>query len=373
MADINRSASQPSGIKPVEPTKSPKRSPKTADKSSVKRSKWPMLIVFTALLLGLASIILGGVVWTRLNHQLALAAQARVELSKRIENLNPTPVLEKFTKIFLAEVTDLKTQLENQQRQQVALREAVVQAHDLASRSQRGWIIAEVKYLVELAQHKLQLMRDIDGAIAALRSADQRLKVLFDPSFAPILKVISADIEVLKSFPRPDLVAISLKLNRIITQHWPMLVEKPKTQPSQLVNIASVSKKHEDQTHGQESVLVALLTEINKHLVIRRHDQPLQPLPEAQIQLFHYQLLRLKLEAARLAVVTENNAEYQRQLQSALDWISAHYSTANAKVLIDELESLKAIQIRPDLPNVNRSLSALSQLKGNQRSNEEDT
>ena len=370
MTDVDKSKPTPAHNKPIEPTDSPGTAPKHMAKSQAKPSSWPKLVSWFTLLLVFLSAALGLFAWTQLKHQLTLAEQTRLEMSKRIDDLDPTPALEQFTKILNSETTKLRKRIEIQQQQQTSLRAAVVKAHGLASRTQRGWVIAEALYLVELAQHKLELMRDLDGAIAGLEAADQRLRTLDDPSLSHIYKALTSDIENLKAFPRPNLAAISLRLDQIINQHAPMLIEKPYHQQSQPLPLMSTSQAN--QPAGEEGLLVDLLKEINKHLIIRRHDQPLQPIPDERMQLYHHQLLRLKLEAARLAILREDDAEFHRQLQSALDWVGIHYSAVNAKPLTEKLEGLKTIQIRPKLPDASRSLNILLELSETEGLTNED-
>ncbi len=374
MTDANKSTPAPdTRSSPVRTTTSPDTAPKQKAEPLVKPPSWPKLVSWSALILASVSTVIGLFAWAQLKYQLGLAEQARLTMSARIDELDPTPAIERFTKVLNSETMNLRKRIDSQQQQQTSLRTAVVRAHGLASRTQRGWVIAEAHYLVELAQHKLRLMRDLDGAIVALEAAEQRLRTLSDPSFKPIYRALTADIEALKTFPRPNLAAISLKLDQIINQHWLKLIDKPDLQQSQSSStLTPASKTNKDQPPGQEGLLIKLLKEINKHLIIRRHDQPLQPLPDERIQLYHHQLLRLMLEAIRLAILTENDAEYHRQLQSTIDWINTHYSTINAKPLIGELESLTTIQIRPKLPNVSRSLAALLKVSENERLNDED-
>ena len=372
MADANKSKPTPVHNKPIEPTDSPGEAPKPMAKSRAKLSSWPRHLSWFTLLLVFLNATLGVFAWTHLKHQLTLAEQTRLAMGSRIDDLDPTPALEQLTKTLNSETTNLRERIEIQQHQQRSLRAAVVKTHGLASRTQRGWVIAEALYLVELAQHKLEFMRDLDGAVAALEAADQRVRTLDDPSFSYIHTVLNTDIKNLKAFPRPNLSAISRKLELIINQHVPMLIEKPYHQQSRSLPLRSTSQANTDQSTGEEGLLVDLLKELNKHLIIRRHDQPLQPIPDKRMQLYHYQLLRLKLEAARLAILREDEVEFHHQLQSALDWIGMHYSAVNAKPLTEKLEGLKTIKIRPKLPDASHSLHMLLELSKTKGLSNED-
>lgn len=332
-----------------------------------KRSSKGLLVV---LILQLAIAIVGVFGWLTLKTQLTLTEQELVTMHKRIDTLNPRSELERLNNTLGSRITHIKTRIENLQGQQDSLRTAVVKAYDLASRTQRGWIIAEAQYLTRIAQQRLHLMRDLGGAITALEAVDRQLEELADPRFSPILAALKADIATLKAFPQPDLEAISFKLDQIIIQSRDVLIEKPSVSPiKQSSDTKPTVNSPEVPERSQNGVFMQLIHEVNKHLVIRRHDQSMPPLPDAQTQLYRYQLLRLKLEAVRLAVLQENDVEYHRLLRSVLALIGTHYSLPNAKPLIDELKGLQHLHIRPEMPTIHRSIRVLSQWNGSEELN----
>lgn len=361
------SATEPTEHDPSLESPSSERVNPPPSSQPVKRSSRYILIVVILLL---AITMVGVFGWSTLKTQLALTEQGLVEINKRIDTLNPAPALERLSNALDSRINSTQTRIEDLQGQQDSLRTAVVKAYDLASRTQRGWIIAEAQYLTRIAQQRLRLMRDLGGAIAALQAVDQRLEEQADPTFSPILAALEADIVTLKAFPQPDLEAISLKLDQIITQSWGVLIEKPSLHPSkQSADSEPAANSVQASERSQNGVLMQLIHEVNKHLVIRRHDRPMPPLPDAQTQLYRYQLLRLKLEAVRLAVLQENDVEYHRLLRSVVALIGTHYSIPNAKPLIDELKNLQRLQIRLEMPSIRRSLTALSQLNGSEELN----
>ena len=106
----------------------------------------------------------------------------------------------------------------------------------------------------------------------------------------------------------------------------------------------------------------ALMKEINKHLVVKRHEAPIEPLPSQQTQIYYYQILHLKLESIRFALLKTDNNEYEKQLNATLNWLDSHYTPTSAKPLKEELQQLIAINIAPSLPEVTESIEALKTL-----------
>ena len=65
------------------------------------------------------------------------------------------------------------------------LQDMAQQALDIGNRHQKGWLLAEADYLMRIASHRLQISHDINGAIAALQSADQGLFETGDITLLP--------------------------------------------------------------------------------------------------------------------------------------------------------------------------------------------
>src|SRR5690606_26269859 len=106
-----------------------------------------------------------------------------------------------------------------------ALDEVPAQLQELASATEelrgraegpeRAWSRAEAMYLLELAQRRLALNRDIETAIAALEGADLRLASLKDASFAPVRQQIARELQALRSVEAPDVIGIGARLTTL--------------------------------------------------------------------------------------------------------------------------------------------------------------
>jgi uroporphyrin-3 C-methyltransferase len=74
------------------------------------------------------------------------------------------------------------------------------------------------------------------------------------------------------------------------------------------------------------------------------------------------QVLRLRLEAARVAVMRGNNADYHNELKAALDWLDAHYAPQAAAAIKQQLQSMLTRDIAPTPPDISASLTLLHRL-----------
>ena len=64
---------------------------------------------------------------------------------------------------------------------QEVIKEAIERAFSSLGRDRRGWALTETEQLLIIANHRLQLARDIPSAIASLETADKQLRALADP------------------------------------------------------------------------------------------------------------------------------------------------------------------------------------------------
>jgi uroporphyrin-3 C-methyltransferase len=310
-------------------------------------------------------------VWKQTNERLAETEKTLIEMTQQIEAFDIKPELNQLRENLDSQTKNLSNQLNEQQRLQESLGHAVIKAHTSATRRQREWVVAEAFYLVELATQRLQLMRDINTAIIALQAANKTLQELGDPSFMPLRDALDTDINNLKAFPLPGLASIEQKLNQILIHYNPLPI-KPDTQQGTPIVLSNENQSNQNESETSTNPLLTLIQELNKHLVVRHHDEPLQPQPSLQAQLYQHQILRLRLEAARLAVLREDDVEFHNQLHAALDWLDTHYAFTTRENLTRELEELDKINIRPKLPDIGKSIEALNAIRGTIKHIDED-
>ena len=108
--------------------------------------------------------------------------------------------------------------IEQLKQQQQALQESTEKLYELYSRDESGWQLAEVEYLMRVAQHKLILENDFEGAAITLLAASDRIAATADPGLLPVRVQISDEIATLKTRARPDLVGMTLLLSQLSRQ-----------------------------------------------------------------------------------------------------------------------------------------------------------
>lgn len=308
------------------------------------------LAVAVLALLGCAALAGGGyLLWQRLEARMAAQDERLAALQAGLDDLDEHPALRALRGELRGEMSALaETHRALESRVETA-EQAVANVQALTTRSARGWKIAEVEYLLRIAHQRLHLMRDLDGAVAALRAADTRLHELADPTLLPVREQLADAVQSLEDFQRPDLVGIALRLDRMISGLKPLQPAMPELEAGRPV-AAGGSQAAEEKT--LTGFFRTVWKELSRHIQVRRHDQPLRGLPDAETALYRHQMLRLRLEAARVAVLRQDDAEFHRQLASAQGFITEHYRGEEAQRLLSALRELDGQNLRPPLPDI---------------------
>jgi uncharacterized protein HemX len=247
---------------------------------------------------------------------------------------------------------------------QAGLEDALAVLRAQIGRSQDEWVLAEVQYLLHVANQRAQLQRDTLTAAEALRSADQRLQTLADPGFNAVREQIAREIAALEAVAQPDLAGITLTLDTLAAQvaQWPL---KDRRAPRSLTDTTSASTPAPagDWRSKLETVLANVWDALRSLVVVRRNDAPVAPLLAPEQQFFLHENLRLQLSIARLAALQGGTASYRASLKTATAWLQKHFADDAPTVIAaqSELQRLAGLDVHPDMPDISASLRVLRQ------------
>ncbi|MBB3141331.1 uroporphyrinogen-III C-methyltransferase [Halomonas organivorans] len=221
---------------------------------------------------------------------------------------------------------------------------------------ERDWLHAEAAYLLRLANQRLQLERDVEGAAALLRTADARLKEADNPALMPVRREIASELAALSSVPRVDRTGLYLALNAQQEQ----IASLPLAQD--IEEIAANSTIEEAPSGAWQQQLARFGEELKDLVTVRKHDEAMEALISPEQESYLRQSVRLILEQAQLALLKEEQDLYEASLDKALTLIRGYYDTDNGGVqaVLSRLEELEARTIRPELPDISGSQQALA-------------
>ena len=309
-------------------------------------------IIVLAALLGLA-----GFGYYRQYQELSAQQNQISELQKSIRGLDNHPTLVELKQRVLDQDAKLDTALAEQNKRIEAVQRAFEVTQNLINRDQRGWVLAEVEYLMRLAAVRLRLVHDIKGATEALIVADRRLSDLADPAMLEVRELLADEITALKSLKTPDVEGVGLQLMSISKRvHLLPAAERPVTK--QLL-------EQQAEADTESPPIWRPLWDLLEKVGLRRTDAPVTT-AALQAELYYVeQKLMLELEYAKQAALRLDKEALNRHLVNARNLLEEYYNRDNQQVITmrAELSALLEADLVPDLPDISGSLRKLRELQ----------
>ena len=293
-------------------------------------------------------------------QRLAGLQQQQETIGNRVEEANA--ILKKLASVDQT-IAALTAKVESAAKRQQELMAMLKAAREQAEKELDTWKLSEAEYLLKIATRRLSLEHDIAGAIAALEAADENLADTNDPRWLPVRKSIAEMVEKLGALPKPDIEGGALKL-AALEKKVDLL---PLPQPERHLKSTALDTSELKQAENLESWGEKVWSAVSKLVVIRRGEKPatIALLPPDQA-LFLRQNLHLKLEGARYALLRNDPELFKEELQTAREWVEAHFDTgADAtRAMLESLEKLQKMEFPQELPDISAPLQQLRKLRG---------
>lgn len=225
-------------------------------------------------------------------------------------------------------------------------------------------MVADAEYLLSVANQKLHLVGDVKAVIAMMEAADQRLHDSGDPAVFPVREALAEEINVLKGFNPPDLVGVSAKILVLEGQVKDLPLFLPHSERAK-EDHTPVAEAIPEAEQKPASWTASMLEGLKALVTVRHTDRPVQAilLPEEVAAL--RQILLLKLEMARSALLRGDDALYKANMESVLSWLRENFDPAAAATqsLSQAVQSLRDLQLQVPLPDVSKSLGLLRNIE----------
>jgi len=308
----------------------------------------------------LVAILASGAVW--LDSRRADRA-LRTEVAQRLTQLERTAGQSTQSQAQLAaevrdahaKITLLETRLAESQEQQAGL-EALYR--DL-SPSRDELALTEIEQLVTLAGQQLELAGNVSGALAALQVADAKLQRQDQPQWLPLRRALARDIDRLKGVPFVDVPGLTVRLDQAIAaiDTLPLAMDErvpPTTAPPPA----------QPETRW-ERFLRDVATELRQLVRIEVSDRPAAPLLPASQQYFVRENLKLRLLAARIALLARDDVSFKADLLAAQTWLSQYFDTRAKPVQAVQaiIRQVAATPMPTQIPDIARTLDAVRVLR----------
>lgn len=243
------------------------------------------------------------------------------------------------------------------------LTRSIQQVTATAEVSRKDWLMAEVEYLLRLANQRVLMEQTANGALNLLKSADQILRETDDVTLYDVRKALAEDIAALEAVPKLDSEGMFLKLSALNRQVDNLRVT-PITDKRKLPSLLEdITPESVEETWGQDikASWNQAVDKFEQLIVIQHHDEPVKPLMSPEQTFFLQQNLHLMLEQAQMSLLQRKQQAYDASLEKAHTWIGTHFDAedANTQALLRGLEELQGINVAPELPDISGSLTTL--------------
>jgi uroporphyrin-3 C-methyltransferase len=237
----------------------------------------------------------------------------------------------------------------------------------LPGAERQDWLLAEAEYLLRLANQRLQLERDWDGAVSMLTAADNVLLETRNPRMNPVRADIARELLALRAVPAIDNVGAIHRLQALQEQ-----VTALPWMPNKLIADQPVTSDAPEVLEQQVwywQLWHDVRDSISRMVRIRTRNEPMAaPLTPDQ-QYYLQQNMHLMLEQAQVALLREQAELYQHSLKRVSAWLDEYLviedeRTRAARAALTELQ---AWDVSPQVPDISNSLLKLQDLVEQQR------
>lgn len=218
--------------------------------------------------------------------------------------------------------------------------------------------LGAVEQLLLLANDRLQLARDVRAAIVAIEAADGRLAALREPRLFAVRQALAQEKAALQAVPLPDYAGAALTLSSLIQRapRLPLAARLP-THFESAVEPVLIA----DDARWYERVRASVLEALSSIFAVRHDTGPSPRLLGVEQEALVVQVLALKLEGARIALLRGDTVSFRDLCETASSWLDLYFREDDPGVAAakGELERLQPLDLSPPLPDISRSLTLL--------------
>lgn len=350
--------------------------PETTKSTAKTAASWPG---YLALLLSLVALAAVGYLYWNSAQQNKTAATSTTELESKIDSLS-TQVKDALNSLnnnssslkqTAAGINQRMEQLQGQSKieqnniaeLQTRLTRSIQQVSAQQKTNRKDWLLAEVEYLLRLANQRVLMEQTATGALQLLKSADKILKETDDVSIYEVRKSLANDIAALEAVPKLDIEGVFLKLNALNLQvrNLRVIPISEQYQLPELLEEVTPEVITESWSAELKASWSKAVDKLGSLIIIKHHDQPIEPLMSPDQAYYLQQNLHLMLEQAQLSLLQHKQASYDSSLEKAYNWIDTYFEKKDSvtQSLLQNISELKDVKVITKMPDISGSLRAL--------------
>jgi uroporphyrin-3 C-methyltransferase len=214
--------------------------------------------------------------------------------------------------------------------------------------------LAEVDYLLRLANERLKLFDDPSAADEALELADSHLEALNNPMYLGVRQEIASARRELADMVVPDYFKISNEIDSVQSS----LGSVPFRDETQVPEEQPADRDEPGWWEKLKGVFSGLVT-------VRRSTEQENERISLQDRDFVRQRLWLQLETARLSLMRRDQQAFRQALQRVRTTLQTWFddNSADYQSLQERLEALQGLEIEVAVPDINQPWATLRLLR----------
>ena len=236
--------------------------------------------------------------------------------------------------------------------------QALARLSDMVEGGRAHLQLAAVEQLLLMANDRLLLAHDSATALQALDLADQRLALLNDPRLFKVREALAQERAALTRLTLPDATGVTLALAQLSRQ----LPDLPLRARARTRFEAPAPGDLPPAEPGVlQRIWGAVRTALASVFAVRRSAGPEPRLLAPEEEALVAQILRLKLDGARLGLLAGDGRAFHQLVGEAAQWLEKYYDETDPGVRAAhaELRRLEALKVESEVPDISRSLTLL--------------
>lgn len=229
----------------------------------------------------------------------------------------------------------------------------------LTNLNREDWKLAEVDYLLRMANQRILLEHEAQAPLALAESANAVLAELQSADLFPVRKKLTEEIEALKLANKVDREGIYLQLLALTQQIENLpLIEPLVAEDEETMAAMEQGEEVINPSFGQRIKLFGLRAwhKLSAYVRVRDQGRRVDAILPPEDQMYLKQNLRLMLEQAQIGLLREEQHVYLASLDKAQNWIRDYYPLNDqAQIVLNDLDQMKKNNVQQPLPDFSGS------------------
>ena len=242
-----------------------------------------------------------------------------------------------------------------------------------SSATSQDWIIAEVEYLLRIANQRILMEQDPRGALALFRAADTIVADTQGLTAFSLRQAMAEDMARLEAVEMLDKEGIYLRLSAFVSQVSELkqreLLYSPPSEED-----APVNQGESTLIEGITSFIAKTGNRITSLIDYRRNEVEITPILPPEEEYYLRQNLLLKLQMAQIALLDRDGEIFVVSLRESISWINKYFDPSHAATtaMRTGLMELMAIDVQQVMPDVGASLQEVRLLSAGLQQTKDD-